>query len=342
MKQQSYSTINHALIDYAEIKQTNKPNTMKKILIFLLLCGYGYNLQGQQQKSDALLKELSDNACKCIDSIDTRNKTKDQVAKEVSNCIDKQAGAYQLGSKLMDIDLKKKGQKKVDISINNDTNSDEYKKYYYEIERYLMSNCKEVKNIISSNDIEGNHSVSKKQAALDLYSQGLTEYKKENYKDAIVYFEKALKIDSDFTFAWDNLGICYRKSNDIDKAIYAYQKSLELDSNGLMPLQNIAVAYRYKNEFDKAIEAYQKLATLNKNDPEVYYGLGETYALYLKDYEKGLDNMCKAYTLYTAQKSPYRTDAEKIIGSIYSEMKRQNKLPRFNEILKENHISPVE
>jgi tetratricopeptide (TPR) repeat protein len=205
-----------------------------------------------------------------------------------------------------------------------------------------MDNCKEVKNTISANDIEGDHSVSKNQAALDFYSQGLTEYKKENYKDAIVYFEKVLKIDSDFTFAWDNLGICYRKMNDFDKAIATYQKSLELDPRGIMPLQNIAVAYRYKNEFDKAIEAYQKLATLDKNDPEVYYGLGETYALYLKDYEKGLDNMCKAYTLYTKQQSPYRTDAEKIIGSIYSEMKKQNKLSRFHEILKENHIDPVE
>jgi tetratricopeptide (TPR) repeat protein len=127
-----------------------------------------------------------------------------------------------------------------------------------------------------------------------------------------------LKVDVDFTFAWDNLGICYRKISDIDKAISAYQKSLGLDPNGLMPLQNIAVAYRYKKKIEKVIEAYQKLATLNKSDPEGYYGLGETYALYRKDYEKGVDNMSKAYTLYTVQKSPYRTDAEKNRGYIYS------------------------
>jgi hypothetical protein len=48
--------------------------------------------------------------------------------------------------------------------------------------------------------------------------------------------------------------------------------------------------------------------------------------------------MCKAYNLYIEQKSPYRTDAEKIINIIYSEMKKQGKENRFVEILKENNI----
>jgi hypothetical protein len=39
------------------------------------------------------------------------------------------------------------------------------------------------------------------------------------------------------------------------------------------------------------------------------------------------------------QKSPYRTDAEKMINAIYAEMKKQDKENKFNEILKANHIS---
>ena len=100
------------------------------------------------------------------------------------------------------------------------------------------------------------------------------------------------------------------------------------------------MAYQYKKEYDKAIKSYEKLATIDKNNPEIYYGIGNIYAMNLKDYEKGLDNMCKAYNMYVKQKSPYRADAEKMINMIYGEMKEKGKEDVFNKILKENNISP--
>lgn len=105
-----------------------------------------------------------------------------------------------------------------------------------------------------------------------------------------------------------------------------------------MPLQNLAIAYQYKKDYPKAIEAYKKLFSLNRNNPEVYYGIGIIYAYYLVDNELALTNLCKAYNLYIEQKSPYRTDAEKVINYIASEMKKQGKTKRFKEILKENNI----
>jgi len=49
--------------------------------------------------------------------------------------------------------------------------------------------------------------------------------------------------------------------------------------------------------------------------------------------------MCKAYKLYVEQKSPYRTDAEKLIQMIYAEMKKNGKEEKFNEILKANNLN---
>jgi len=57
-----------------------------------------------------------------------------------------------------------------------------------------------------------------------------------------------------------------------------------------------------------------------------------------KDWENALDNMCKAYNLYVAQKSPYRSDAEKLISLIHGQMKKENKEDKFNKILKDNNI----
>jgi len=316
---------------------------MKNILLIIAcvsICSTGVS---QESKTETLLKELAENGCNCVDSISTYKKIPADVAKEISNCIKKQAGAYQMGAKLMNIDLKEdsevvSGKKQINITINTDENSDEYKKYYYQMERYMMNNCPSVKEKIANNDKRSDKSYSENKKAMEFYSNGLDESKKGNYEKAAEHFENAVKEDPEFAFAWDNLGLNYRKLNNYDKAIECYNKSLELDPNGLMPLQNIAVAYEFKKEYNKAIDAYEKLAKIDKDDPEVYYGEGRLYA-FLNNYEKGLDNLCIAYNLYIKQKSPYRTDAEKMINIIYSEMKKQGKEEEFNKILKANNIS---
>ncbi|MES1182156.1 MAG: tetratricopeptide repeat protein, partial [Flavobacterium sp.] len=292
-----------------------------------------------------LLAELAENACKCVDSINVYNKAKDEVSKEINKCIKAQTGAYQLGAKLADIDSlkntaeEKDGKKQINIQLNLNENSAEYQKSYYEMERFMMANCSSLKEKVASNDKQSEKSFSGNKKALDYYSKGLDESKNENYKEAISYFEKAVKTDPEFAFAWDNMGICYRKLGDYDKALDAYKKSLQIDPNGLMPLQNIAIVYQYKKQYPEAISAYEKLAVLDKNNPEVFYGIGQVYALNMNEYEKGLDYICKAYNLYIEQKSPYRTDAEKIIQMIYAEMKKQGKEDKFREILKANNIT---
>lgn len=316
----------------------------KSLTLILLICLFVYGIaQDTKKKNAKFLKELSENACKCIDSIGTSEKSNEDVAKEVSKCIEAQTSAYQLGSKLMGIDLsgtlENKDKKSIDININTNKKSTEYKSYYFEIERYLMDNCKALKTKLTANDVTSDKSLSNNQKAMEWYSKGIKFLKNDDYKNALPFFEKAVKVDSLFTFAWDNLGVCQRKLDNYDGAIYAYEKSLALDPNGTMPLQNIAVAYQFKKEYTKAIKAYETLAQLDSFNPEVFYGIGQIYAFYLNDQEKALDNICKAYKLYVKQKSPYRTDAEKIMSTIYQEMKKQDKLPRFNEILKENDIN---
>jgi tetratricopeptide (TPR) repeat protein len=321
---------------------------MEKLFFFILFVAFYSNVTGQDiknKKNETLLKKLSENGCKCVDSISTYNKSKNDVAKQISSCINKQTGAFQMGSKLMEIDDLKNtaeeinGKKQINLSINVNEDSKEYKKYYYELERYMMKNCNSLKEKIASNEKQTDKSFSNNEKALEFYSKGIDESKKKNYEKAIKYLEKAVTEDPKFAFAWDNLGINYRKLNNFDKAIECYKKSLEIDPNGLMPLQNIAVVYQYKKEYQNAIDAYKKLAEIDNNNPEIYYGIDNIYATNLNDYEKGLDNMCKAYNMYIELKSPYRTDAEKVINIIYSEMKKQGKEEKFNKILKENNIS---
>ena len=137
--------------------------------------------------------------------------------------------------------------------------------------------------------------------------------------------------DSSAAFAWDNLGVSYRKTNQYDEAIKAYKKSLEINPNGRLPLMNIAVTYNLNKEFEDAINYYNKFISIYPNDPEGYYGLG--LILYTNNrQESGLDNLIHAYTIYTAQNSPYRADAAKKIGYMYNDLKNQDKMEVFNKI----------
>ena len=292
-----------------------------------------------QQK---LMQELADNACNCVDTFNHYNKSKDEINKFIHDCINEQTRAYLLGLQLMTITDSKKlpDTGAIRLSINFDEKSGEYLTQYFEMERYLMENCKAIKSRIAANEKHNSRSVSENPDARKHYSLGQDEMQQGLYQLAVVHFENAVKTDPAFAFAWDNIGVCYRKLGEYDKAIKAYKKSIEIDPEGTTPLQNIAVVYRYKKEFKKAIDAYERLAVLNKNDPEVYYGLGQVYAGNLGELEKGLSYLCKAYNLYIEQKSPYRSEAEQMINAIYKEMKEKGKEKRFQEILAENNISP--
>jgi len=281
----------------------------------------------------AILNKAGADACKCIDSIGLYGKSTKEINADIFTCINKQVGSYQL---LMKIYRSMAG---IDSNyvLNLDKNSNEYQHYYFEMERWLTDSCPSIKKAAASDNKEAKNSTSSDKVAIDLYNRGIKEMDKENFSAALTLFEKAVKQDEVFAFAWDNIGICKRKLGDLDGALEAYLKSLTLDPSGRLPLQNIPVVYEYKKDYDKALEAYKNLSKIYPDDPEAYYGSGRMYEM-KNDYEKALDYMCKAYNAYIAINSPYRSDAEKNISIYFKKLKDAGKEAQFYQILKDNHI----
>lgn len=184
------------------------------------------------------------------------------------------------------------------------------------------------------------HSLSNSEKARILYTKGVEASVAADNWAAIDYYIQALAIDSLFTFACDNLALAYRKTEQYEKAIEANKKSIAINPNATTPYQNLAIVYTYTKEFRKSILAYEELGKINANDPEVYYGMGRVVALDLHNNERGLQNMCKAYNLYSAIKSPFRVDAEAVLSEIYRSMKEDGEESKFFRILKENNINP--
>lgn len=324
-----------------------------QLLVFILLLqpasGFGQKdtLTGdaakkilQQLKIDTagFLSDFGDDACKCIDSITLARKSRAEINEEVFECINKQTTLYQfmmkLNSQLFGNDSSRS------ITIDVDKKSKDFQRYYFEIERWLKDSCTSLNNAVAAENQESSSSISRDQKARDDYNTGIEWMKKENLEKAITYFEKAVKRDEKFAFAWDNIGICNRKLGNYDAALAAYNKSLEIDPSGITPLHNIPVVYQYQKKYDKALQAYEMLQQQYPKDPEGFYGAAVVYTNYKIDYENALQNMCKAYNIYVSNSSPYRVDAEKIINYIFSKMKADGKEKRFMEILKENNINP--
>lgn len=282
----------------------------------------------------AMLRDYAQKACLCIDSIPMSQMDDKEKSAAIAKCIDRQTIMYH---SMMEINRSMKSGN-LNIEINLDQNSRTYKEYYFRLEEWLTDSCESLKKGMQRQDKVSEYSMSTDRLALSQYYKGIDYLDKENYKEALSWFEKAVVSDPKFAFAWDNVGFCSRQLEKYDRALEAYQKSLAIDPKGKMPLQNIPVVYQFKNDFDKAIIAYQKLQEVYPGDPEGYFGIGRMYLL-KSDLEKGLDNMCKAYNLYVESNSPYRVDAQTIISSIYGEMKKNGQEELFNKILKNNHIS---
>ena len=286
-----------------------------------------------------ILRESSMNACHCIDSFLQVRKAGDpnsEILKNVTTCIDNEVLVYQMVIKTWQSFTS--SEKNIVVSSNK--NSKEYQKYYKDIETWVTDSCSALRLIMGSNDeAETEFSFSNDPEAIKQYNAGIKNLTKENYAEALPYFKKAIEIDPKFVFALDNLAICYRRTGALDNALATYEKSLAVSPKGKTPLQNIPVIYELKKDYPKAIESYKKFLLHFPDDAEAYYGMGRIAIVYTDDIENGVDYMCKAYTIYVKEKSPYSNDAEKNIAYAYKKMKEQGKEEVFLKILERNNIS---
>jgi tetratricopeptide (TPR) repeat protein len=291
------------------------------------------------------VKEVSKEACICINEIDV-NLSKKVKSEKIKSCITMANSVYQMNQmmlsgfeKISDTLDKIEDLSKIDsLTVGEGGKHTIVVDEDYElIEEYLYQNCAQMKDIYFTENDASKNSYSDRKKAMKFYDQGQQAFAMQDYSRAIVLFNKAVKKDKKFAFAWDNLGYSYRKVNNFDKAIECYKKSLALDPKGKMPLMNIAVAYQLKNDLPNALKSYENYKKMHNDDPEAYYGMGRIL-YFQKNYEPALQNMIKAYVLYEEMGSPYSIDAQKHIGFIYAEMKELGQLEAFNRITKENKI----
>jgi cytochrome c-type biogenesis protein CcmH/NrfG len=105
---------------------------------------------------------------------------------------------------------------------------------------------------------------------VDLLNKTALTYKAAHqFKEAIVYFQKALEIDPKNVPVRTDMASCMYYTGDVDGALAELNKSLTYDPKHPGTLMNIGIIkWQGKNDTNGAIAAWQTLLKLNPNFPQ--------------------------------------------------------------------------
>lgn len=96
------------------------------------------------------------------------------------------------------------------------------------------------------------------------HDMGIIHYKfKKDYKNAIKYLSKAVKLNPNNVNALIDLGSAYIEVKDYDNALKYYEMALKKDPNNPSIFNNLGVVYILKKNFQAAIDHYKQAILLN-------------------------------------------------------------------------------
>jgi tetratricopeptide (TPR) repeat protein len=113
--------------------------------------------------------------------------------------------------------------------------------------------------------------------AEEIYLLGLRLLWIEDYKQALVFFEEAVKRDPFLANAHFQKGYCLAKLGLYNEAIGAYREATRLNPTDPDPFNNLCVAYNQEKQYEEALESCLKAIFLRPDLAEAHNNLGWTY-----------------------------------------------------------------
>ncbi len=102
---------------------------------------------------------------------------------------------------------------------------------------------------------------------LSYYKRGSEYMAKGEYDQAILCFDKTIKIKPKFAPAYCNRGTSYYEKGEYDRAILDFTKALELNPKLVDAYYNRAASYYQKKEYDEAWEDVYKTESMEYQIP---------------------------------------------------------------------------
>lgn len=124
------------------------------------------------------------------------------------------------------------------------------------------------------------------------YAMGIDFLAAGQTQEAIIPFQRALRINPDFFEGWLGLGYTFWTAQQYDESLEAYDRAIAINENSSYAWFNRGVTLNALKRYEDAIASYQTALDLDQDwqgvDPaEVWFGLGHALSL-LEDYEEAL------------------------------------------------------
>ncbi|MBW4361206.1 tetratricopeptide repeat protein [Flavobacterium taihuense] len=98
--------------------------------------------------------------------------------------------------------------------------------------------------------------------------------KLKDYGNAVNYYEKGLKKDSQMNYALLNLSTTYNLQGNNEQALKSLERALKNDSKNARIYYNMALLYNEMSNQPEAEKAFAKAVALKSDNPRVYYNYG--------------------------------------------------------------------
>lgn len=134
------------------------------------------------------------------------------------------------------------------------------------------------------------------------FDEGQMHLNAGNYNQAIESFRMAVSLEEDYTDAYVEMGVAYKKKGDFDKAITYLEKAVSMGGNVFEPVYlsdaftHLGAIYLKKGNFDRALKYLKQAVFINPNSSLAYNNLGLFY-LSRGFLDKAIDNFYKAISL---------------------------------------------
>ncbi len=98
------------------------------------------------------------------------------------------------------------------------------------------------------------------------YDYFIMAFEEENLEDKIRLYSKAIELNPDYSEAYNNRGVAYRKKGEYDRAILDFDKAIELNPDGVLAYFNKACALAMKGKKEEALDNLEIAANKGYKD----------------------------------------------------------------------------
>ena len=154
------------------------------------------------------------------------------------------------------------------------------------------------------------------------------------FKDAILFYEKAIKLNKNYFEAYNNLATSQKKIGLTNDAFHNYKNAIKIKENNLEANYNLGNLLYDEKRFDEAVKYFENVIKIDENFPQSYLFLG------LINSVRGKFDIAKDFFLKAIRKDKFLSEAYVYYVSTRKIDKNDNILSLLEDLIKDQSLHP--